>query len=124
MTTVTAVGIGLMVDVDDGTRALLIVLGAAAGPSVGNLIQGEWADAGIGLGLRAGGAVLLLGAATGSLWNDSETQRVALGGVGVIGGLVSLSGVVYDVITAGTNASSRRVRVAPAGAGLAVTVEL
>ena len=123
-TTATAIGIGLTVDVDDGTRALLIVLGAAAGPSAGNLIQGEWADAGMGLGLRAGGAALLLGAAAGSLWNDSETQRIALGGVGVVGGLVSVSGVLYEVITAGTNASSRRVQVAPAGAGLAVTVGL
>ncbi|WP_143537730.1 hypothetical protein [Rubrivirga marina] len=122
--TAGAIGAGLAVDVDDGSRAVLIVLGAAVGPSAGNLIQGEWADAGIGLGLRAGGAAILLGAAAGAFWNDSEAQRLALGGVAVVGGLVGLSGVAYDVVTAGTNASSRRVRLTPTGTGLALRVGL
>jgi hypothetical protein len=122
--TAAAIGVGLAADVDDGQRAVLIVLGAALGPSAGNLIQGEWADAGIGLGLRAGGAALMLGGAAGSFWNESDAQRAVLGGVAITGGLVSLSGVVYDVVTAGRNAHARRVRVAPAGAGLAVSVRL
>jgi len=41
-----------------------------------------------------------------------------------MGGLVILSVVAYDAVTAGMNAHARRVQLTPTGTGLALTVGL
>ena len=118
--TAVAVGTGMFAAGSSGNRAVFVALGLGVAPSLGNLLQGEWGDAATGFGIRAGGVVIVIGAAFGALAGTSDDYA----GLAVMGGLVILSGVAYDAVTAGMNAHARRVQLTPTGTGLALTVGL
>ena len=127
--TAGAVGLGVyapnVVD-SDAVAAALVVGGLLVGPSVGNLVQGEYGDAAVGAGLRTLGAGLLAGAFASTFMNAglNEADTYAVGAAVVVVGVAFLGGSVYDVTTARLNARDARVRVRPRGAGLALEVGL
>lgn len=127
--TAGAVGLGVYapnVVQDDGVAAALIVGGLLVGPSVGNLVQGEYRDAAVGTGLRVLGTSLVTAAFASSFMNNglTDSQANLAAGAAVVGMVAYLGGSVYDVTTARLNARDGRVQVRPRGAGLALEVGL
>lgn len=119
---------------------LVIAIGAVGGPAVGNLTLGAEGDVRRGLLIRSAGLCVAAGLAAATFavcapgLGDASSTCDATANAFVVGGAVALGagllgGAVYDLATIPGNAREARrqrgrVQVAPAGAGLMVTVRL
>lgn len=102
-----AVGVGaLLADSNSDLATGVIIAGLAVGPSLGNVLQGETRDALIGVGFRVvGGGLFALGANSAFNYGPSSNLEQAGIAVAILGGTAMvLTGTVYDLVTAGTNA--------------------
>lgn len=107
---------------DGATAAWLVGASAVVGPSAGNVWLGERSDALAGLALRAAGAgAVIYGMQS---FDDDAEPSVAYDVALLAGAATYLVGLGYDLGTQVRNGRAARVRVAPAGAGLAVSVRL
>lgn len=122
-TTAGLAALGALAANGDGEAAAWLVgASAVVGPSAGNAWMGERDDALVGLALRAAGAgAVLYGMQSFSY--DAEPSVVYDAAL-IAGAATYLVGLGYDLGTQVRNGRAARVRVAPAGAGLAVTVGL
>ncbi|WP_412070434.1 hypothetical protein [Rubrivirga sp. IMCC43871] len=118
---IVAVALGATAADSNPVGTALIVAGVFAGPSAGNLVQGDYGEALVGTGLRVAGAAAV-GYAFARAFNGTGANALnsglAVAGVGAFG-----IGTGYDVVTA-ARAPKRSVEISAAGAGLAVRVGL
>ncbi|MEM0964338.1 MAG: hypothetical protein AAGK21_17560 [Bacteroidota bacterium] len=108
----------------EGAGLVLVLGGLAVGPSVSNLVLGEYRDATVGAGLRVLGAGVVVGGFAVAFWNESDLQVSLAEAAMLIGTGTFVAGALHDVVGSAVNAHRQRVRIEPRGAGLALTVGL